>query len=136
MAERRKYRGENWEMDKWLETHEISLTEKFDLEHAPRRQRKHKPKNLTLREPEDILDLHGLTVEEGMRELRSFLISAKLKGYYLVKIIHGKGLHSSGAAKLSLMTEEFLNGEGRRYINSWQKAPVNQGGAGAALVFL
>ena len=136
MAESRKYTAENWEMEKWLETHEISLTEKFDLENAPRRKRKRKTKNKTLREPEDVLDLHGLTVEEAMKELRSFLGSSKLKGYYLVKIIHGKGLHSSGEAKLGLMTEEFLNGEGRRYIASWQKAPVNQGGSGAALVFL
>lgn len=132
----KKYSSENWEMLKWLRTHEISLDEKYDLEHTPRRRKKGKPAKQPNREPEATLDLHGLTVEEAVAEIKSFILGSKLKGYYLVKIIHGKGLHSPGEAKLKELVREYLNGEGRKMYSSWMVAPQNRGGDGAVLVYL
>jgi DNA-nicking Smr family endonuclease len=59
-----------------------------------------------------------------------------LKGYYLVKIIHGKGLHSPGEAKLKELVLNYLNGEGKRVHSSYRSAPPDKGGEGAVLIFL
>lgn len=37
------------------------------------------------------IDLHGLTVDEALPKLDSFLHSAFRAGYYEVRIVHGKG---------------------------------------------
>ena len=133
---KKKFCREHWEMLTWMHTHEASLDEKYDLQHAPRRKRKKSRNQKTSREPEAVLDLHGLTVEEASREIKSFVYSSKVKGYYLIKIIHGKGLHSLGEAKLKALVEEYLNGEGKKFISSWNKASVNHGGEGAVMIFL
>jgi DNA-nicking Smr family endonuclease len=133
--EKKKLSTEHWEVVKWLETHEISLKEKYDLEHIPRRNKKQRTKRKSNHIVEETLDLHGFTEGEAAREIKSFIVSCKLKGCDLVKIIHGKGLHSPGEAKLKSLVIGFLNGEGRRYVSSWQEAPHNQGGAGAVLIY-
>lgn len=43
---------------------------------------------------QDVLDLHGLTVEEASKMTLQFLSDAHTKGLYKVMIIHGKGHHS------------------------------------------
>ncbi len=45
-------------------------------------------------EPEDTLDLHGLTAEEAERQVLEFLEDASRRGLRKVLIIHGKGHHS------------------------------------------
>lgn len=130
-----KFSGDNWELEQWMRTHEISLEEKYDLEHTPRRRKKGASRRKIDREPEAVLDLHGLTVEEALSELRSFVLGCKLKGCYLAKIIHGKGLHSQGEAKLRTLVNDYLNREAKNMISSWQVAPLNQGGEGAVLLY-
>ena len=127
---------EHREMLKWLENHETSLEEKYDLENAPRPKKKKKEPLPSTREPEDVIDLHGLTVESAAAEMRAFILTSKLRGYYLIKIIHGKGLHSAGEAKLKSFVLEYLNGEGKKMISSWQHAPVRHGGDGAVMIYL
>jgi DNA mismatch repair protein MutS2 len=39
----------------------------------------------------DEVDLHGLTVDEALPRLDSFLHAAFRAGYYQVRIVHGKG---------------------------------------------
>ncbi len=131
-----KYSQEHWEMVKWLQNHEISLGEKYDLENAPRYGKKRKKPRQPSREPEDTLDLHGMTVEESSMRIKSFILTSKLKGLYLVKIIHGKGLHSPGESKLKALVVEYLNSEVKKMISAWEHAPPNQGGEGAVLVYL
>lgn len=125
---------EHQEMVKWMSSHEISLTDKFNLEKAPR-QKKTKRK-ASAREPEAVLDLHGLTLEEASKEIQSFIMGAKLRGYFMVKIIHGKGIHSPGEAKLKNFVRTFLDTHAKKMIVSWQLAPANQGGSGAVIVYL
>ena len=130
------FSGDNWEMEQWLKTHDISLEEKYDLETTPRPKKKVKPRRKIAREPEEVIDLHGLTVEEALPRLRSFLLGCKLKGCCLVKIIHGKGLHSQGEAKLRAMVRDYLNSEGKNMLSNWQNAPPAKGGDGAVYVYL
>ena len=131
----RKLSGDNWELEQWMLTHEISLEEKYDLENAPRRRKRIAVRRKIEREPDATLDLHGLTVEEALSQLRSFVMGCKLKGCYLAKIIHGKGLHSQGEAKLRVLVNDYLNGEAKNMISSWQIAPLNQGGEGAVILY-
>ena len=37
------------------------------------------------------IDLHGLTVDEALPKLDSFIHSAFTGGYYEVRVVHGKG---------------------------------------------
>ena len=136
LGDKEKYSREHWEMVAWLQSHEASLDEKYDIKNIPRRNKKRKPAAKASKEPEDTLDLHGLTVEEAVREIKSFITGSKLKGYYFIKIIHGKGLHSQGEAKLKSLVVDFLNGEGRNLISSWKHASLNQGGDGAVIIYL
>ena len=136
MGEKRKYSQAHWEMVAWLHNHDVSLDDKYDLKNAPHHPQKKNKRRETSGEPEDTLDLHGLTVEEAAKEIKSFVLSCKLKGYYIVKIIHGKGLHSPGEAKLKRLVEEYLNGDGKKMISSWKLAPHNMGGDGAVLIYL
>jgi len=128
---------ENWEMETWLRSNEISLSRKYDLENAPRPRKKKNRKPLSVpSSPEATLDLHGMTSADAAGELKSFVLGCRLKGCYLIKIIHGKGLHSPGEAKLGRLVRDYLEGEGKNMISSWQIAPPEQGGEGAVLVFL
>jgi len=134
--DKKKFSKENWEMEVWLRNHEISLDEKYDFGNKPgRKQKKTQSQSRLPRHPEATLDLHGLTVQEAETELKSFLHSSKLKGYSIIKIIHGKGLHSAGEAKLGALVKGYLNGVGKNQISTWQNAPINQGGEGAVIVF-
>jgi DNA-nicking Smr family endonuclease len=135
MKKAKKESVEHWEMVKWLSSHDVSLDEKYDLEHAPRHRKKKKPPSVASREPEEALDLHGLTVEEAASELKSFILGCKLKGCYLVKVIHGKGLHSPGEAKLKGLVADYLNHDGKNLISSWRCASPNQGGEGAVIIY-
>ena len=123
------------EMVEWMKTHDISLTEKFHLENTPKREKKHK-KRKSAAVPEAVLDLHGLKIEEAEKEMRSFLLSSRLSGYHIVIIIHGKGLHSPGEAKLKNSVRTFLDTQVNGMIVRWKAAPLNQGGSGAVIVYL
>ena len=43
---------------------------------------------------QDELDLHELTKEEAKEEVLDFLSEARSRGYYRIRIITGKGIHS------------------------------------------
>jgi len=129
-----KYSKEHEEMIKWMNGHDLSLVDKFNLEKAP--GRKKAKRKTSAKQPEAFLDLHGLTVEEASREMQSFIMGSKLRGYFMVKIIHGKGIHSPGEAKLKQLVQTFLNSQAKNMIVNWQTAPANQGGSGAVIVYL
>lgn len=83
------------------------------------------------------IDLHGETARKSLTLLSAFL--KKHTGTALkVLVIHGKGLHSTNK-------ESILKAEIRQYlkaqkqnksIRDFSKAPYNQGGEGATLVWL
>jgi DNA-nicking Smr family endonuclease len=112
------------------------LEAKYEIDALPRKKKPRKIVSQAKRAPEDTLDLHGFTVDEALKELKAFIMSSRLRGYYLIKIIHGKGLHSQGEAKLRALVEEYLNKSGKNLISTWKQAPPQQGGEGATLVFL
>ena len=82
--------------------------------------------------PESQLDLHGLTAEEAEKKTRSFLLTQKRRGQQTVRIITGKGLHSTGPGVLRDLVELILH-EGRQKGQlkhfAWEKRSKEQSGA-------
>ncbi len=58
--------------------------------------------------PEKDLDLHGFTALGAQLKARSFLITCKHQGYFTVRIIVGKGLHSDLGPVLPDTIEDLL----------------------------
>ncbi len=79
--------------------------------------------------PSDEIDLHGLTVDEALPKLDSFLHSAFRAGYYQVRIIHGKG---SGILRREV--DRYLSNH--PLVRSHRLADRYHGGDGATQVDL
>jgi|GEM_PF-5183900 hypothetical protein len=83
--------------------------------------------------PEKTLDLHGLNIQQAEIRMRSAILTARVEGVYVMRIVTGKGLHSrSGTAILREYTENFLvqlqkNGEIRAY--KWEGKTKAKSGA-------
>ncbi len=83
---------------------------------------------------EDEIDLHLLTEKSAEELLRQFLAQARDASHHCVRIVHGKGLHSSQAPVLKGLVERVL---GRRAdVLAYASAPPALGGTGAMLVLL
>jgi DNA mismatch repair protein MutS2 len=75
------------------------------------------------------LNIIGATVDEATDRVDKFLDVAYLSGVDEVRIVHG---HGKGALRRAV--SELLSGH--PHVASYQKAPDNQGGAGATIVHL
>ncbi len=85
---------------------------------------------------QDYIDLHGMTLIEAEGEIAYFLKKAINKGYFCVKIIHGRGLRSSKGAVLKGAVEKWLQGRFRKYVIAYATARNKDGGLGATYVLL
>lgn len=98
--------------------------------------KKHKP-NVKYAKPKEKLDLHNLTRERALSELRQFIESCVGGHVSPVIIVHGKGFRSEGGISvLKEIVEYYLNTEGRQYVHSYSDAPANLGGSGAKIVYI
>ena len=87
--------------------------------------------------PQDEVDLHGMRVEEALRRLTGFLVSARSARLRTVLVITGKGLHSDdGRGVLKEAVERWLRDQGQGRVRAFQEAPRTLGGSGAYLVHL
>jgi DNA-nicking Smr family endonuclease len=87
--------------------------------------------------PEACLDLHGVIATEVTRKVEFFLENALFHGCRSVRIITGKGAHSTDGPVLRPLVETYLSsGPGRQYVREWIRAPHQQGGAGVLLALL
>ncbi len=120
-------------LEKWLDSEE---NWKYYDKGSPEPEDDAAAKRQRLRrmEPEDELDLHGLTIDESLVRLDRFLREAVHRGLRKVLIVHGKGNHSKSGAVLPKAVVEYL-----------QKSPVageigtprrEKGGSGATWVII
>lgn len=58
--------------------------------------------------PEKDLDLHGFTALGAQMKAKSFIASAKYQGFFTLRIIVGKGLHSEEGPVLPHVIEDLL----------------------------
>lgn len=75
------------------------------------------------------LDLRGMTVEEGLARLESYMDAAVLSELPYVRIIHGKG-----TGRLREAVRDSLRRDTR--IRSWEEGKDSEGGAGVTVVKL
>jgi DNA-nicking Smr family endonuclease len=85
--------------------------------------------------PEAELDLHGMTREEALAKVRTFLENAHYHGFKIVLIITGKGDRNQGGAVLRQAVAGYLS-QGQDRVQEWMVAPRQYGGSGALVVFL
>ncbi len=83
------------------------------------------------------LDLHGLRAASARRELSRALEDAARAGARVLRVVHGRGNHSSGPA---VLRDEVLAALKRAplaaLVAACAPAPQSAGGAGATLVLL
>ena len=85
--------------------------------------------------PEATLDLHGMTTERGVAELRKFLLASRgIRRCVLV--VHGKGIHSDAGAPLRDAVIAELLGAASGLVHAFATASPTDGGEGATCVLL
>jgi len=99
------------------------------------RQRKQSKENIFL--PQKELDLHGCVSREAELRIESFIQTCRQDGLIMLRIITGKGLHSSGAPVLPDITEhklyELIE---KKYIKSFHWEKKDKSISGALIVLL
>lgn len=84
---------------------------------------------------QDQIDLHQMTVAVAREVIKQFLDQAIDRGCLCVKIVHGKGRHSSPQGPvLKSLTDRLLRQ--RRDVLAFRSARVGDGGSGAVIVLL
>jgi DNA-nicking Smr family endonuclease len=96
-------------------------------------------------EPDDVIDLHGMSEAEAHRALRGFLAYAQARGHRLALVITGKGENKGAAAPpwseapgvLRRLTPHWLRAPDlRATVVGFEEAGRSHGGAGALYVRL
>ena len=82
------------------------------------------------------LDLHGLTRDEALQSLASFVTGAYNRGQKAVLVITGKGNRSPGEPVLQGAVTGWLREKGKGMVAEFAPAPRDMGGNGAFVVFL
>ena len=75
------------------------------------------------------IDLRGMTADEALIDLETYLDRAMLNGYHEVYIIHGKG-----TMVLRKRVHEFLKTS--KYVTEFKDANQNEGGIGCTVAIL
>ncbi len=88
-----------------------------------------------LLQPDDTIDLHGMTRAEALHRIRYFLENAFYHGMRVVLVITGKGTGSEAGPVLKKAVAERL-AELTEIVIEWGEAPKRYGGSGAFVVFL
>ena len=82
--------------------------------------------------PEKDLDLHGFTAVGAEIKAKSFITTCKLQGFFTLRIIVGKGLHSDTGPVLPDVIEDLLKALKKENIvlaYEWDRKKKSQSGA-------
>ncbi|MCK5684767.1 Smr/MutS family protein, partial [bacterium] len=83
------------------------------------------------------LDLHGYNAIGAQLKLRSFIQSCKHQGYFTLRIIVGKGLHSENGAVLpDVVEDELKNMKKENFVISYEWEKKHKVQSGAIVVYL
>lgn len=84
------------------------------------------------------LDLHGMTGDQAARALVRSLRQARGAGRQIVRVIHGKGLHSAGGVGVlgDRVVATIIDGPAGPLVYAFVTAALASGGSGALLVRL
>lgn len=82
------------------------------------------------------LDLHGLSEDEALDALNSFVKGAYRREQKAVLVITGRGNHSPAEPVLKKAVDKWLREDGKEMVVEFLAAPREMGGDGALVVFL
>lgn len=82
------------------------------------------------------LDLHGLSEDEALDALGSFVKGAYRREQKAVLVITGRGNHSPAEPVLKKAVDKWLREDGKEMVVEFLAAPREMGGDGALVVFL
>lgn len=83
------------------------------------------------------LDLHGFNAIGALVKVKSFVQSAKYQGYFTVRIIVGKGLHSEhGAVLPDVVEDELKRMKKQDLIIHYEWERKKKSSSGAVIVYL
>lgn len=82
------------------------------------------------------LDLHGLTKDEALDALETFVKGAYRREQQAALVITGRGNHSADEPVLKKAVEKWLKGDGSTMVAESLSAPREMGGEGAVVIFL
>jgi DNA-nicking Smr family endonuclease len=83
------------------------------------------------------LDLHGLGVQDALRETEEFLRDAQEAGLGSVRIVYGKGRGSQGGrGVLREVIPRWLDTGGREYVRRYERRPDSSGADGGMIVWV
>lgn len=102
----------------------------------PKKNIKFKPK-VKNAVPKERIDLHGLTADRALIEVKHFIGECKKNKISPILIIHGKGFGSENKIPvLKNIVEYYIATEGKPYIKYASDAPRELGGSGAKIIYL
>ena len=83
------------------------------------------------------LDLHGLGVQDALRETEQFLRDAQEAGLGSVRIVYGKGRRSAGGrGVLREVIPRWLDTDGRVFVRRYERRPDSSGADGGMIVWV
>ena len=123
--------SQNNAMEEWLGNNKVYNKDANVLKTpAPGEHRR----RLLRTQPDETLDIHGLTGEKAWLSLDLFFTRARSCGFEKLRIIHGKGNRSEGEAVLGNTVRRFIEQCPFAGESGYEKAA--NGGTGATWVFL
>ena len=125
------------DLEKWLDANPIppgAVEGRDEDEIHPSRKKAARRAELRKMDPEDSVDLHGMTAEDALRTLKGFLESSRKRGLRKVLVIHGRGIHSREPAVLPGKVRDFI--ERSVLTGEYGYADKRHGGSGATWVIL
>lgn len=86
---------------------------------------------------QQVIDLHGLSIEGARETFEYFLSSAVKKGLRCVKVIHGRGLRSKRDPTIKdYLKTWILRAMHRKWVTAFSNATMSDGGPGATYILL
>ncbi len=86
---------------------------------------------------QQVIDLHGLSIEGARETFEYFLSSAVRKGLKCVKIIHGRGLKSKRTPIIKdYLKTWIIRAMHRKWVTAFSNATMADGGPGATYILL
>ena len=86
---------------------------------------------------QQVIDLHGLSIEGARETFEYFLSNAVKKGLRCVKVIHGRGLRSKRDPTIKdYLKTWILRAMHRKWVTAFSNATMSDGGPGATYILL
>lgn len=86
---------------------------------------------------QEVIDLHGLSIESARETFEYFLSDAVKKGLKCVKVIHGRGLKSRRTPIIKDYVKTWIvRAMHRKWVTAFSNATMAEGGPGATCILL